>query len=371
MNTREYPSRRIITAAFIVLTMNFVPDAIAEKPKESKEYGVPDSAPNHKQRTVPFITLRNKTGSDKASGYFGGGRDVLRTGHCEMSHLPLTGLKAFADGASFYVPEEIVKLDTISLSPVDDFWSEKANTLDGRYPVLYAHGFFVSFERGCRRASLLQELLGINGRLVLFSWPSDGAMLNYTRDESDLFWSVDPLQHTLRDMIDRFGAGKIDLVAHSLGTRGIMLALVRLAQVEREDGPLVNQVILVAPDIDAGIFRQYLPIVRSLAKNITVYVSSKDSALVASRKLHGYPRLGEAGPHLEGLTGIDIIDMSDIPVRYPSGHVYHLYHDVAVADLRALLNENKPASQRSNLKQTAENTWSLQLPEKGRQQSGR
>lgn len=50
------------------------------------------------------------------------------------------------------------------------------------------------------------------------------------------------------------------------------------------------------------------------------------------------------------------------PTRYPSGHVYHLYHDGAVADLSALLNDGMPASQRSNLKQIGENIWSLQSP---------
>jgi hypothetical protein len=62
------------------------------------------------------------------------------------------------------------------------------------------------------------------------------------------------------------------------------------------------------------------------------------------------------------MTSIDIIDMSDIPVRYPSGHVYHLYHNSAVADLSALLKDGKHASQRSNLKQIGENIWSLQSP---------
>jgi hypothetical protein len=76
--------------------------------------------------------------------------------------------------------------------------------------------------------------------------------------------------------------------------------------------------------------------------------------------VHGYPRLGESGPHLDGLTGVDIIDLSEIPVRYLSGHLYHLYNDAVISDLNQLLNSGKPASQRSNLKQTGENYWLLQ-----------
>lgn len=341
-------------------------NAIGEARSENNNISATDEAQADTQRSVPFITLRNKTGSNEASNFFGGERGDLRAGYCDLSHLPIDILKPVAKLAPFYVPDEIVKLDTVRLSPVEDFWLSMESSLNGQSPVLYTHGFFISFERGCRRASLLQESLGLHERLVLFSWPSDGVIVNYTRDESDLFWSVDPLHQTLLDMIDRFGTGKVNLVAHSLGSRGVMLALIRLAQAKHGNKPLVNQVVLAAPDIDAGIFEQYLPLIRPLARNITVYVSNKDSALAVSRQLHGYPRLGEAVAHLEALTGVEIIDVSDIPVRQPSGHVYHLYHNDVVNDLKQLLNENKPASQRRNLKQIGEYIWSLHLPENGK-----
>ena len=86
-------------------------------------------------------------------------------------------------------------------------------------------------------------------------------------------------------------------------------------------------------------------------------------ALEVSRRVHGYPRLGQAGEHLQGLAEVDIIDMSDIPMRSPSGHVYHLYHDAAVADLGTLLQHDRPAAERPNLKRSGENIWSLQSVE--------
>lgn len=144
-------------------------------------------------QSVPFLTLRNKTGSDKASKFFGGERSTLSAGYCDLSHTSLTTLKPVAEWAPFHIPEEIVKLDAVRLAPVEDFWQGMENTLNGQFPLLYAHGFFISFERGCKRASLLQESLGMKGQFVLFSWPSDGAITNYTHDEADLYWSVDPL----------------------------------------------------------------------------------------------------------------------------------------------------------------------------------
>ena len=311
---------------------------------------------------VPFITLRNKTGSDKAAKFFGDERDAMHAGYCDISSAPLKILKPLAAKAPFYIPEDIVKLEAIRELSVEDLWQGMEKTSNGERPILYSHGFYMDFERSCKRASMFQKSLGLAGRFLLFSWPSDGAILNYTRDESDLYWSVDPLQTMLADMISRFGAGNIDIAAHSLGTRGVLLALMRMANTEYANKPLVNQVVLIAPDIDAGIFEQYLSQILPLARNITIYVSDNDQPLALSRQVHGYPRLGESGKHLRDLAGVEIIDISDVPVRYPSGHVYHLYHKTVVNDLSQLLNEDKPASQRSNLKQTGENYWRLQSP---------
>lgn len=312
--------------------------------------------------TVPFITLRNKTGSSKAAKFFGDERDTLHAGHCDISSTPIKILKPLAAKVPFYIPEDIVKLEAITELSVEDLWQGMEKTSNRERPILYTHGFYMDFERSCKRASMLQQSLGLAGRFMLFSWPSDGAILNYTRDEADLYWSVDPLQATLADMISRFGAGNIDIAAHSLGTRGVLLALMRMANTENANKPLVNQVVLIAPDIDAGIFAQYLSQILPLARNITIYVSDNDQPLALSGQVHGYPRLGESGKHLSDLEGVEIIDISDVPVRYPSGHVYHLYHNMVIDDLSRLLNEGKKASQRGNLKQSGENYWRLQPP---------
>ena len=359
-----YKFRALSVLLYVAIIAVCTPDANSETTQAAKKAtGMETSTGNELLRTVPFLTLRNKTGSDKAAEYFGGERDTLHAGICELARTPINSLKTIAERAPFYIPDEIVKVDAIRESSVEDFWQRMESTANGLAPVLYTHGFYISFERGCRRSMLLKESLGLEGRFALFSWPSDGAITNYTHDEADLYWSVDPLRGVLVDMIDRFDKGQVNIVAHSLGTRGVMLALVRLAQVQQDNEPLVNQVVLIAPDIDVGIFKQYLPVITPLARNITVYVSSKDSPLALSRQVHGYPRLGEAGEHLNGIKGVEIIDLSDIPARSPSGHVYHLNQDIVVEDLIQIINENKPAAQRRNLKRSGENQWRLQQAE--------
>jgi hypothetical protein len=47
-------------------------------------------------------------------------------------------------------------------------------------------------------------------------------------------------------------------------------------------------------------------------------------------------------------------------MRSPSGHLYHLYHNDVVNDLKQILNEGKPATQRLNLRQTGKNYWQLE-----------
>ena len=135
----------------------------------------------------------------------------MRAGHCNVIRTELTSLQSIAKSAPFYIPDNIVMLDSISEKPIEQFWRDLEGAAFGRRPVLYTHGYFINFDRGCKRASLFRESLGLAGRFLFFSWPSDDAILNYTRDESDLYWSVAPLTGILTDMVGRFGAGGFDI----------------------------------------------------------------------------------------------------------------------------------------------------------------
>ncbi len=119
-------------------------------------------------RTVPFITLRNKTGSSDATEYFGNERNGVHAGYCDLSRTPLEALELIAEKAPFYIPDDIVELDTVRELSMEEFWRNLEGTLDGRRPVLYTHGYYISFERGCKRASLFQDSLGLTGPISAF-----------------------------------------------------------------------------------------------------------------------------------------------------------------------------------------------------------
>ena len=317
------------------------------------------------RRTVPFITLRNKTGSPLAPEYFGGERGQVHTGYCEVSWTPIPMLEPLAKTAPFYVPHGKIRLEAIHELGESTFWRERRVAGGKERPLLYIHGYNIGFAKGCSRAAIFQEKLGLAGRLLLLSWPSNDAVLNYTHDESDIYWSVAEIERTIEHMLSSFGAGNFDLVAHSMGARGAFLALVLMSAWHRSELPLVNRLVLLAPDIDAGLFSQYLDAIRPLARNITIYVSGNDSALILSEEVHGYPRLGMSGAHLRDLGGVEIVDVSATGRRRASGHLYHLYNQIVINDLDQLLNADKPASDRTGLQQDLRmglNYWRLAAP---------
>jgi len=319
------------------------------------------------RRTVPFITVRNKTDSVKASEYFGNERGSVHTGFCDISWtpIPIPMLEPIATSMPFYMPHGTMRLESVFEVDEPGFWRKPATDAVKDHPLLYVHGYNIGFEKGCSRAALFQENLRLGTRFLLFSWPSDDAVMNYAHDEADVYWSVPYIEQTLEHMISSFGVGSIDVFGHSLGTRGILLALVRLSRKHSGDQPLLHHLVLVAADVDAGIFKQYLDLIRPLARNITLYVSDNDNALAISQEFHGYPRMGSSGSHIQGLDGVEVIDVSATGRRSASGHLYHLHNRVVVNDMDQLFNEDRLAARREGLQQDlamGPNYWKLLPP---------
>lgn len=314
--------------------------------------------------SVPFVTLRNRTGETEPARYYGGSRGQLEAGFCTVSFSPIWGLDEIAETVPFYIPDEKIEMVSIQEASLEDLGRTIKSLPDrGRGNlVLYIHGYNIDFEKSCRRGALLQRALGLEERLLLFSWPADGNMLKYTWDEADLVWSVPHIAEFLDLAIAATGDGNLDVVAHSLGARGIVQALARLSYRANEN-TLLNELVLIAPDIDIDIFRQELPQLKKLVRRITVYVSENDKALKLSQEVHGYPRLGQAGKDLTIFEEVESIDISAINLRRFSGHIYHLFNPEVIGDLTELLTTGKSAAHRSRL-QAAEkgglDYWLLQ-----------
>lgn len=312
-------------------------------------------------RGVPYLTIRNRTGETDPDKFYGDGRGTLEAGFCEIAERRLEFLSNMAEAAPFRIPDEILRVAETRPAPVDDVLSELMAGADVASPLLYTHGFYIDFDKGCRRATVLQESANLQGRFLWFSWPSNGDLLDYTQDEADLSWSVFDLAATIIDLEDRFGPGQVDLAGHSLGARGVILALYDVAA-QRPDA-MLGDVVLLAPDIDFEIFNRLLPRIRPIVRSITVYVAEADRPLALSEQVHGYRRLGQVGNDVDRLDGVEVIDLSDLQVRSPTGHLYHVYNAEVGADLDQLLNQGLAAADRRNMIRVGPNAWRLQRPE--------
>ena len=90
---------------------------------------------------------------------------------------------------------------------------------------------------------------------------------------------------------------------------------------------------------------------------ITIYSSTKDKALLASRNVHAYSRLGYGAPEIFVYPPFETIDASEVDTDWLS-HSYYGSSPVMLKDIGQIIGSSKNASQRF-LKTSAKNgqTW--------------
>lgn len=216
--------------------------------------------------------------------------------------------------------------------------------------LVFIHGFNTDFEESILRTAQISFDLGYNGVPVSFSWPSNGSVLSYEQDEESIKDSCESIIEFLKDLRFRAGAERINIIAHSMGNRGLTAALARLQEEQYFKDFVYNQVILAAPDIDAQVFLDELaPKMKGCANRLTLYASSKDKALQVSRSKDGsIIRLGESG---DMITYCDCLDTIDASRTDPSflGHGYFASTTALINDIFLLINHNPPPSERNLL----------------------
>jgi esterase/lipase superfamily enzyme len=112
---------------------------------------------------------------------------------------------------------------------------------------------------------------------------------------------------------------------------------------------LFREIIMIAPDIDAEVFRQDMaPRLARTGIHMTLYASSNDRALLASKAFHGYPRAGDSGEKLVVVDGMETIDASDAAGGL-LGHSYFAEDRRIMEDISALLQSGQRADQRFGL----------------------
>lgn len=348
------PSRLLFLLVVVVLFAFQVAKADNKEANNSSSNSQNDTriitSDNSSTESVLYYTLRNHTGEQSVDTYYGDLRDRPHSGLCEVNIRP-TGYKEITSRLPFYVSDTNKEVMMLKEFPEKKLWQafEKAATdSDENKVVLFVHGYNIDFIKGCSRAAIFQQTLNQDSRMLLFSWPSDGTLVSYTRDEADIEWSQHYLEAVIEKLTRIYGPERLNIVAHSLGARGVFRAMQLISR--KDNKKHVNELVFLAPDIDAEVFRLAFPDLKKIARRITLYSSENDQPLRLSNEVHGNPRLGEAGENLVVIKGMDTIDVSISGGREVTGHLYHLYNNVVRTDLGLLLSNGKKTSMRPNMK---------------------
>lgn len=254
--------------------------------------------------------------------------------------IPRAGNEESPDAARLMFVNSLIPADSVRF--LQRLREDLARTRS-RDILVFVHGYNSSFEDAAVRLAQLVADMGYDGTAVLFSWPSAGALSGYVRDQQTARNAGWHLMRLLREQLPQANPDRIHVVAHSMGSEVLSKAM---SLVDRGDSlPRLGQVVFAAPDVDARIFaREILPIIRQRAQGVTLYASSEDEALRASRTLNGVWRLGLGGDSLTVLDGMTTIDATRVRGDL-LGHT--LFGNAALlSDLFAVLTEGRSPSER-------------------------
>ena len=124
-----------------------------------------------------------------------------------------------------------------------------------------------------------------------------------------------------------------------------------------------REITLLAPDIDVALFQQLATQFPKDVGPMTLYASSKDSALLASQRLAGYPRLGQGGKNMAVIAGLDSVDASAVDTSVLGmGHQYFADRRTILSDLYYFFR-GEPASKRFSLRPSADGDIGSSVPE--------
>jgi esterase/lipase superfamily enzyme len=197
----------------------------------------------------------------------------------------------------------VKRLTSFSRNEFIDALKEDNNSI-----LLFVHGYHVTFDDAVFRAAQIAYDANYAGSVVVFSWPSAGALFGYDYDRESALFSAGDLLDVLKIMTQEIKKKRIYVVAHSLGNQIVVDALQQAAL--SKVALNISELVMAAPDVDIDVFMKKAADIKKVAGKITMYASSKDKALLASDKKAWGKRMGYiggTGPNLvEGVETIDV-----------------------------------------------------------------
>lgn len=223
---------------------------------------------------------------------------------------------------------------------------------DNRQLLVYLHGYCVSFDEAALRAAQMAVDLKPPGITAFFSWPSSATLSGYLADADRIAASEPAITEFLTRLATETGAETVNIIAHSMGNRGLARAIQRITANASRAGISFGQLILAAPDIEVALFRDLAKLYPLVSKRTTMYVSSRDKALGMSKWLQDSDRAGFTPP-VTVVPNIDTVAVSDIDLSL-LGHGYYAEAEGVLYDIAEVLRHNSPPGKRTRIRPVAE-----------------
>jgi esterase/lipase superfamily enzyme len=295
---------------------------------------------------APSIDNGQYFSSERGELSFGITQVGIPAGH-QMGRKELPSLLKFEWSADDR--KHIKVRDVTGLSEENFYWrlTRAVAESPGGKLMIFVHGYNVDFAQASRDVAQFASDLKFAGPVVLFSWPSKGTLTGYTVDATNTEWAQADFLRLLNGLLDAVAAQNIYVIGHSMGNRIVARGLTTLAG-DRLPADLIvfREIVMIAPDIDADVFR--LDLAPRLARtniHATIYASSNDRALMASKAFHGYARAGDAGAGLLVVDGVETVDASNVSANL-LGHSYFAADRRIMEDIFSLLQTGQRANER-------------------------
>ncbi len=228
---------------------------------------------------------------------------------CRGDNIKLTNHRADRVRFGRFSPPETIKpakgdkqlVVPVAFQPEDAWWDglrDAANLRNGRV-LLYVHGYREKLQTTARDAVQIGAMSNFDGPIIHYSWPSQGNLLSYAVDETNMYWDQRNFRNFLTTLARTEWVKEIVIVSHSLGARLVTPAVDYVDRTSTNaDSSNISNIILASPDVDREDFERDIAEEVLAARRVnndrrvTVYASLRDRALAVSRAVHGYPRLG-------------------------------------------------------------------------------
>ncbi len=222
---------------------------------------------------------------------------------------------------------------------------------------VFIHGYNTSFYSALERAAELSYRAEFGGAPVIFSWPSRGARddySSYTQYDYDYNMVGQAILHLKKfttALLQNQQVTRISFIAHSMGNKALLDLMVEL---RHEMDSVVNaeslrsairtkldQIIMAAPDVAVGDFRNQVARAAGIGRRWTLYASGADVALMVSRQKNAnFARAGavlDDGPTV--IPGVDTIDATSLATDiFSMNHSTFDESQLLIDDISRLLN---------------------------------